>query len=174
MRRPPRSRQDRIIDREMQIGVLFVGLTMAAATLLTLDLKLPGGLIEGSSSLREGRTAAFTVLVFAQLFNCFNSRSERASAFTGLLSSPLLWGAVALSAGLQVLVVCLPALNAAFGTTPLALSDWLLCLVMASAVLWLDELKKLVVRGLLRPVEVPAAASAAQRVARPSGTGTSS
>jgi len=174
MRRPPRSRQDRIIDREMQIGVLFVGLTMAAATLLTLDMKLPGGFIEGSSDLREARTAAFTVLVFAQLFNCFNSRSERASAFAGLFTSPLLWAAVGVSAALQVLVVCLPALNAAFGTAPLALSDWLLCLLMASAVLWLDELKKLVVRGLVRPAEVPAAEASAQRVARPSGTGTSS
>jgi potassium/sodium efflux P-type ATPase len=151
MRRRPRSRRDPIIDREMQLGVLFVGLAMAAATLLTLDMKLPGGFVEGNSSLVEARTAAFTVLVFAQLFNCFNSRSERASAFTGLLTSPLLWLAVAVSAALQVLVVSLPVLNAAFGTTPLAASDWLSCVAMASAVLWIDELKKLVVRGLLRP-----------------------
>jgi P-type Ca2+ transporter type 2C len=151
MARPPRSRREPIIDREMQVGVLFVGVAMAAATLLTLDMKLPGGLIEGSASLREARTAAFTVLVFAQLFNCFNSRSERASAFAGLFSSPVLWAAIAVSVGLQILVVSLPALNVAFGTAPLALSDWLLCVAMASAVLWIDELKKLIVRGLLRP-----------------------
>jgi P-type Ca2+ transporter type 2C len=151
MARPPRSRSDRIIDREMQLGVLFVGVVMAAATLLTLDMELPGGLFEGSSSLREARTAAFTVLVFAQLFNCFNSRSERESAFTGLFTSPLLWGAIAVSVVLQILVVSVPALNAAFGTAPLGLKDWLLCVVMASTVLWIDELKKLIVRGLVRP-----------------------
>jgi len=48
---------------------------MAIATLLTLDMKLPGGFQRGLRQPREARTAAFTVLVFAQLFNCFNSRS---------------------------------------------------------------------------------------------------
>ena len=35
---------------------------MAAATLLTLDMYLPGGLVEGSRSLDSARTAAFTTL----------------------------------------------------------------------------------------------------------------
>ena len=62
---------------------------MAALTLLTLDLFLPGGLIEpvdawlgaGPHSLELARTAAFNVLVLTQLFNCFNARSVSASAF---------------------------------------------------------------------------------------------
>ena len=49
---------------------------MAVVTLLTIDLYLPGGLIEGTHDLDNARTAGFTVLVFAQLFNCFNARSE--------------------------------------------------------------------------------------------------
>jgi P-type Ca2+ transporter type 2C len=68
MRRPPRKLTDRVIDRQMQRGVLFVGLAMALATLLAIDLKLPGGLVEGSAGLTEARTAGFTVLVLAQLF----------------------------------------------------------------------------------------------------------
>ena len=70
---------------------------------------------------------AFTTLVFAQLFNCFNARSDRTSAFRKLFTNRLLWGAIALSALLQVAVVELPFLNDAFGTTPLGLSDWLIC-----------------------------------------------
>ena len=130
----------------MQFGVLFVGAVMAVATLLTIDLKLPGGLLDGIGTLAEARTAGFTVLVLAQLFNCFNSRSERVSAFNHLFVNPLLWAAVGLSLVLQVLVVHLPFLNRAFGTTPLSPDDWLLCLAMASSVLWVDELKKLIVR----------------------------
>ena len=61
----------------MQLCVLFVGLVMAAATLLTIDLKLAGGLIPGSGGLAVARTAGFTMLVLAQLFKCLNSRSER-------------------------------------------------------------------------------------------------
>ncbi|MGZ8606806.1 MAG: cation-translocating P-type ATPase [Actinomycetota bacterium] len=146
MRRPPRRISDRVIDREMQLGVVFVGLVMAIATLLTIDLKLPGGLLGGSGELVEARTAGFTVLVLAQLFNCLNSRSERASAFRGLLANPLLWAAIGVSLALQVLVVHVPVLNDAFDTTPLSAGDWLLCTAMASSVLWLDELKKLIVR----------------------------
>ncbi len=144
MSRPPRSSQERIIDREMQLGVLLVGAVMAVATLLTLDMKLPGGFIEGSASVGEARTAAFTVLVLAQLFNCFNSRSERKSAFHGLFDSPLLWAAVGVSLLLQILVVSVPFLNTAFDTQPLSFMDWLLCLGMASSVLWADELRKLI------------------------------
>jgi Ca2+-transporting ATPase len=146
MARPPRSARSPIIDHEMQLGVLFVGCAMAIATLVTLDMKLPGGFIEGNSSVVKARTCAFTVLVLAQLFNCFNSRSERTSAFHQLFENPLLWAAVALSLALQVLVVHWPLLNAAFATEPLSLTEWLQCLGMASLVLWADELKKAVAR----------------------------
>ena len=150
MDRPPRKLTDRVIDREMQLGLLFIGVVMAIATLLAIDLKLPGGLIEGTAGLDEARTAGFTVLVLAQLFNAFNSRSERASAFRGLFQNPRLFGAIALSLGLQILVVHAPFMHGAFGTVPLSASDWLLCVAIASSVLWLDELKKLIVRRAVR------------------------
>jgi hypothetical protein len=45
-----------------------------------------------------------------------------------------------------VLVVHVPILNRAFGTTPLSAADWALCAALASLVLWADELKKLLGR----------------------------
>ncbi|HET9416859.1 MAG TPA: cation-translocating P-type ATPase C-terminal domain-containing protein [Candidatus Limnocylindria bacterium] len=50
------------------------------------------------------------------------------------------------SSALQVLVVHLPILNSAFGTVPLSLADWLLCIGVASTVLWAAELRKLLRR----------------------------
>jgi magnesium-transporting ATPase (P-type) len=149
MERAPRKLTDRVIDREMLLGLLFVGVVMAIATLFTLDLKLPGGLIEGTSTVDEARTAAFTVLVLAQLFNSFNSRSERESAFRGFFRNPRLFGAIGLSVALQVFVVHAPFMNDAFGTVPLSVKDWLLYTAIASSVLWIDELKKLIVRSVL-------------------------
>jgi magnesium-transporting ATPase (P-type) len=146
MRHPPRKLTDRVIDREMQLGVVLVGLVMGLVTLLAIDLKLPGGFVEGSAGLVEARTAGFTVLVLAQLFNCFNSRSDRVSAFRGLFTNRWLWATIALSLVLQLLVVHVPILNRAFGTTPLSAADWALCAALASAVLWVDELKKLLGR----------------------------
>src|SRR5690606_22417554 len=105
-----------------------------------------GGLFEGTQTLDVARTAGFTVLVLAQLFNCFNARSEEVSALHGVFANRWLWAAVALSFVLQVAVVHVPWLNAAFGTVPLTPAQWALCLAMASLVLWASELRKFVLR----------------------------
>lgn len=146
MRRAPRRPDQPAIDRRMWEGVLFTGAIMAVSTLFTIDFYLPGGLVPGSGSLDEARTAGFTVLVFAQLFNCFNARSETTSALHHLFSNRWLWSAVALSLLLQVAVVNLPALNYAFGTAPLTLEQWLFCAALGSLLLWLGEARKWVLR----------------------------
>ena len=164
MARQPRRLSEPMIDRPMWTGVLGTGLVMAAVTLLTIDMFLPGGLIAGSQTLDSARTAGFTVLVLAQLFNCFNARSESASAWHGLFANHWLWGAVALSALLQVAVVHVPLLNNAFGTVPLDATQWLVCIGMASLVLWLGEVRKMVHRAWTRHarngVATPGATSA--------------
>jgi magnesium-transporting ATPase (P-type) len=131
----------------MWVGVFEIGAVMAVVTLLTIDLYLPAGLIEGRYDLDHARTAGFTVLVFAQLFNCFNARSDLVSAFRGLFTNRWLWAAVALSVLLQVAVVNAGFLNVAFGTVPLTLEQWLVCVAMASVVLWLRELRKWIGRA---------------------------
>ena len=148
MERPPRQLSDRVIDREMWLGILWVGAVMAVVTLVALDLRLPGGIVGGSGSVAEARTMAFTTLVLAQLFNCFNARSDRTSAFHRLFTNRFLWAAIALSALLQVAVVEVPFLNDAFKTAPLGLDEWLICVGLASVVLWADEAKKLLERRL--------------------------
>ena len=150
MARRPRGVGERVIDGRMWGGIVAVGAVMAVATLLTIDIFLPGGLIEGSDSLEVARTAGFTTLVLAQFYNVFNSRSQTSSAFHGFLSNRWLLVAVAFGLVSQVLVVNVPFLQAAFGTADLDLQHWLVCLAMASAVLWFDELLKLVERALDR------------------------
>ena len=102
MTRPPRLMSERIIDRGMWLGILAIGLVMGVATLLTMDMFSPGGLIERSESLQVARTAGFTTLALAQLFNSFNSRSQTTSAFHRPFRNRWLWGSVALATGLQI------------------------------------------------------------------------
>ncbi|MFB0833525.1 cation-translocating P-type ATPase [Arthrobacter halodurans] len=146
MARAPRGAGDRIIDGRMWTGILTIGLVMALATLLTIDVFLPGGLIEGGDSLEVARTAGFTTLVFAQLFNAFNSRSETTSAFRRPFDNAWLWGSVGLAVLLQVAVVHLAPLQVAFGTAALDAAHWAVCVAAASSVLWFDELRKLAQR----------------------------
>ncbi|MDN4642903.1 cation-translocating P-type ATPase [Arthrobacter sp. PsM3] len=147
MARGPRKRGDRILSPRMWLGILSIGLVMGVASLLTIDIFLPGGLVPGGTeTLDVARTAGFTTLVFAQLFNAFNSRSETTTAFRRLFVNRWLWGSVVLAALLQVAVVELPFLQRAFGTAPLDPGQWAVCVAMASTVLWFDELRKAALR----------------------------
>ncbi len=150
MAHPPRRPGERVIDARMWASVLGIGAVMAAATLLTLDAFLPGGWIDGERDLANARTAAFTTLVLAQLFNCLNARSASASAFRHLFVNRWLWASIAVSVLLQVACVQMPWMNAAFGTVPLSLAQWLFCTAMASMVLWSAELAKALARGASR------------------------
>ncbi len=148
MSRPPRSISDRVIDARMWHNIIVIGAAVAAATLITIHLYAPGGPMP--SSLDTARTAGFTVLVVTQLFNTINARSETQTAFHRFFANGWLWAAIALSALLQVAVVQLPFLNTAFTTTPLSLNQWLVCIGVASTVLWVSEARKLILRGLDR------------------------
>lgn len=147
MNKPPRPRSEGVITRRMWAGIFFVGVVMATGTLLVLDASLPGGLIEGFGTIRYGQTMAFTTLIMFQLFNVFNARSDERSAFDGLLQNPWLWAAIGLSLLLHVAVVYVPFLQEAFSTISLSIGDWLLCAMVASSVLWLRELSKVVTRA---------------------------
>lgn len=148
MQLPPRPRSEGVLTGRMWRGILFVGLVMASGTLLVLDAALPGGLVEGDGTMRYAQTMAFTTLVMFQLFNVFNARSDEDSAFSGLFQNPWLWGAVALSLALHAAVLTVPLLQNAFSTVSLSGADWLRCAGVASSVLWLRELGKLITRRM--------------------------
>jgi len=56
-----------------------------------------------------------------------------------------------LSLALQVAVIYVPLLQNAFSTTSLNASDWLRCVTVASSVLWLRELSKVIMRARPSP-----------------------
>lgn len=149
MNKPPRPRNEGVMTRSMWRRIFLLGTVIAAGTLFVLDADLPGGLIEGSGSLRHAQTMAFTTLVLFQVFNVFNARSDELSAFVNLFSNKWLWGAVFLSLILQAAVIYLPFLQRAFSTVSLNPADWLRCTAMASSVLWISELGKAIARNLI-------------------------
>ena len=156
MNRKPRKLTDHVIDRDMWIDIAFIGIIMAAVTLIGMDMHLAGGLFTDRSvdalgheaQLTEARTMGFTILVFAQLFNAIASRSSRQSAFVGLFSNKWLWGAIGLSVVLQLLVIYVPFLNGPFGTTPLSPLAWVECICLAAFVLIASEIYKAIMRAI--------------------------
>ena len=156
MARKPRKLTDRVIDGQMWGDIIFIGIIMAAVTLIGMDMHLAGGLFTDRSvdavghdaQMTEARTMGFTILVFAQMLNALCSRSHDQSVFVGLFANKWLWGAIALSTLLQVAVIYVPFLNAAFGTVPLSVGAWFECLGLAMIVLVASELRKCVLRAM--------------------------
>ena len=158
MARKPRRLTDRVIDGEMWGDIIFIGVIMAAVTLIGMDMHLSGGLFTDRSveavgheaQMIEARTMGFTILVFAQMFNALASRSHLQSVFVGLFANKWLWGAIGVSVALQLAVIYVPFLNTAFGTVPLSAGAWLECVGLALIVLIASELRKCVLRAMRR------------------------
>lgn len=156
MNRKPRKLTDHVIDKDMWIDIAFIGLIMAVVTLIGMDMHLEGGLFTDRSAdllshdeqLVHARTMGFTILVFAQMFNALASRSSRQSVFIGLFSNKWLWGAIGLSVVLQLVVIYVPFLNSAFGTTPLDAMEWVECICLAALVLIASEIYKAIMRAV--------------------------
>jgi P-type Ca2+ transporter type 2C len=104
---------------------------MSVGTLAVLDAYYRGGLFtlfargSGPNAADEAhaRTIAFTTLMMFQLFDVFNCRSRRRSAFNGFFENSWLLAAIAFSLGAHVLVIYVPVLQMAFHTVPLSMIE---------------------------------------------------
>ena len=93
------------------------------------------------------RTETFTLLAICEWFNVLNCRSESKSALTlGVLRNPWLVGGLVIGNLLQVAVVFWSPLGRVFHTVPFSLEVVVELGVVGSLVLWVEELRKLVVR----------------------------
>ena len=142
MERPPRTLDDRVVDREMLGHIALISVVAALAALAAIDLALDGGLLPallGDGDVTTARTLAFTTLVLAQIGNAFNARSSRLSVVTKPFENRVMWLSIGVTIALQVAVVHVPILGRAFDTAPLAPTDWLAAAILASGVVWADE-----------------------------------
>jgi Ca2+-transporting ATPase len=87
--------------------------------------------------------------VLFQVFNVFNARSEKNSAFNhNFFANRMLWLAIGSVILLQILVIHWSPAQAIFHTVALTQQDWLIATGVAASVLILEELRKLLGRAL--------------------------
>jgi Ca2+-transporting ATPase len=144
MGRPPRPPAESIFAHGMWQHMVWVGLLMAALTLLTQAWAYRTGHAHWQSMV-------FTVLTLSQLAHVMAIRSERESLFAiGLWSNRPMVAAVLVTFLLQMAALYVPALNDAFHTEPLAPAELAACIAVSSIVFFVVEAEKwLVRRGLL-------------------------
>jgi len=130
MLRPPRRPEAPILNWELVLRILIVGvMLMAGATWLFHDA-LARGLSES-----EARTIALAVFAVGQSFYLLNMRSLRHSMYKlGLMSNPWIWVGIAAMMGSQWLLTYVPLMNTLFHTAPIAASEWLPVLAVGLAI----------------------------------------
>jgi magnesium-transporting ATPase (P-type) len=146
MRRAPSPRDDRLLDRAMLLRLAVLVPTAVAVCTGWFAWRLSQG-----APIELVRTETFTLLAFTQWFNVLNCRSAiRSALHGGLLRNRWLVGGLAASVALQGLVLYAPPLQALFHTVALPAATLLTLAVLASVVLWVEEVRKAVVRRRAR------------------------
>ena len=141
MDEPPRARSAQILPASRLRVVVWLAAIMAACTIGVVAVA------DIDYTAHTAATMGWTTFVLAQLFNVFNARTERDSIFrSGLFSNVQLWIAVGAVAVAQLAIVRVEWLRSFFDAAYLDGSQFLICLGIGSLVLWLEELRKLVVR----------------------------
>jgi Ca2+-transporting ATPase len=159
MNRAPRRQGSGILLNEDWGRLACVGLLMMLGTVAVLDAYYPGGLFTlfatGTApnpvDEAHARTMAFTTLMMYQLFDVYNCRSRRRSAFKGFFENKWLLVAIAIALGTHILVIYVPLLQTAFHTVALSAQDWGIAAAVSSSLLIGMEIAKVFLRGL-RPV----------------------
>lgn len=141
MNQPPRKANASLFSGHTGRNILIQGLTQTALTMLSFCL---GGYVlsDGVANHAVAMTMAFVTLALIQLFHSYNSRSQSHMLFS---SNPfknrlLNWSFIA-GVGLTALTF-IPAFQTFFGTTTLNVTELLIAIGCAVAIIPIVELQK--------------------------------
>jgi Ca2+-transporting ATPase len=138
MDRPPIDPAKPLLTTELVGRIVTVGVLLLTGAFGLFEWQLSIG-----NSVEEARTCAVNIFVFGELFYLFNCRSLRHSMFrVGLFSNNWLLSGVALMIILQLVFTYMPAMNIAFGSSPISFSDWGLILSASFIVYIVIEAEK--------------------------------
>jgi Ca2+-transporting ATPase len=142
MSKTPVRPGDSFVDRAMLRRMAVMIPTAVAATfgyfIWRLDTGVPLALVQ---------TETFTLIVVCQWFNVINCESATRSALRlGILKNRWLLGALLIVNLMQIAVVYAPPMKRFFHTVPISPQHILLIGLLASAVLWAEEIRKFFAR----------------------------
>lgn len=143
MKKPPRDPHEPLLKPSTLWRMLLVTVVMTIGTIWVYLQYLPLG-------VEYARTAALMTIVFFQLFNIFNSRSETQSIFKmSLKSNKLLIATFLISVFLQFGATYLPMLSALLRTVPISGSALFVSIIVASSIIFVDEFRKLITSSII-------------------------
>lgn len=145
MKRPPRPKNEPILNRDMRIGIGIQGLAIMGATLGAFYI----GLNRHPDDPIAAQTMAFATLVVSELLRAYTARSEYYSIFAlGVFSNKYMVGATALSTLLIILPLTVPFLQPIFDVEMPPADDWIVIAGMALIPSIVAEITKIFLRQL--------------------------
>lgn len=142
MRHPPRKPSEGIFNRKMIEQLTISGTTMAVVCLIVWVYLMRQGM-----ELDSARNILLALLVLMQFYHVLNCRSEEQSAFRVPLSrNRVLTIGMLVALGLHILATEIPFLQGLLRTESIHWQNWLLLFALASVVLVVMEIYKLVQR----------------------------
>jgi P-type Ca2+ transporter type 2C len=152
MQQPPRSTREGIFTRRVVTLIAVGGVWSALVTLSLFTWALSSG-----RPLAEAMTMTFATLVLIEFFKAYSYRSDHASVLAGPFANRWLNLAILWEVVLLVLVVNVPFLQNAFGTTGLSPAEWGTLLGAAFTIVpVLEVAKRTLGRGRLLREPAPA------------------
>ena len=141
MRQPPRRRGEGIFTKRVVSLIVVGGMWSALVTLSLFSWALTT-----ERTLAEAMTMTFATLVLIEFFKAYSYRSDHRSVLAHPFANRWLNLAILWELVLLALVVNVPFLQAAFGTTGLSPGDWAIAAGVAFTVVPVLELAKLIAR----------------------------
>ncbi len=166
MSRPPRRKNEPIINGAMGLGIIIQTIAQTSAVLMAFGVGLiwhllAGGVLPaGANSLtyllsydwrgldvQTAETMAFVTLSLCELFRAYTVRGEYASLFRiGVFSNRWMQLAVGTSIGLLLLVCSVPFLQTVFNTHFLSVREWSVVLGLSLVPATAEEITKFFLR----------------------------
>jgi magnesium-transporting ATPase (P-type) len=153
---PPRKQKEPLLNRKLITkAFLWYGIMGSAASVFSYffvniqngwpNVPLAG---EGNPVYIKATAMALAAIVFSQIGEVFNCRTEKQSVFkVGLLSNKQVNFGIVFEILVIFALVYLPPLQSVFHTTGLNIYDWLILIIFPPIVLLLEEGRKALVRG---------------------------
>jgi len=140
LQQPPRNKNESIINKKFIIKVI-----LTSAIVLMCTLHIFHHCMDENEITAYTTTMTFTGFVFCDIFNSLACRSSKKSIFKiGLFSNQAFIWAAGLSLLGTFAVVYIPFFQQIFQTEPLSFHDLLHLTLIASCVLVIDEIRKLI------------------------------
>ena len=138
----PKKRDEMILSKDMLNQILITGAYTLSLCVLFLSAPFFKSLFRGSLDDAYLLTGFYALFVFAGIFNCFNTRSERLSLFAGIGKNKPFLTILSFVAAIQLLMIYFG--GAVFRSVPLSFREILNVILLSATVIPFDAVRRII------------------------------